>query len=312
MAFVKDNWLKNLHYGVFGLGSSAYPKFCQFGKTLDTRLFHLGGSRLAAVGLGDELGNQEGAFKVWIKAVFLTACEDLEMRTSNMVMVETINMMGKTAVVDTAEYRWRVMDSTRRELNKALGEVHQAAIQDMTLVSREELHEEPDQARTILVGLVPENLAPVYEPGDHLGVCASNPGEEVAVFKSRLMDPPSAQVPLELERREDRKAPWLPVEGYPKGLCYDELLTFCVDLRSAPSQGNLRTLAEGAKDVKEAAALLHLSKDFPAYQAWCKHPQAPALQHRQHSRPRGRHCQPVRWGGGLLPQVRRAAPGPCL
>ena len=268
--YIQADWLEHLKFGVFGLGSSAYPKFCGFGKLLDTQLYHLGGSRLTSVGLGDELGNQEGAFKAWIKGVFLTACEDLAVQTSNVAMAEAINMMGKTAVVDKAEYKWRIMETQKKKVNQALSELHQSPIQDMTLVRRQDLHQEPDQGRNILVGLAPENLAPVYEPGDHLGICPANSPEEVELLRFHLLNPPPSEQPLVLERREDPAAPWLAVETYPKGLSYTELLTYCVDLRHVPTQGLLQFLASAATKEEEAAALLHLSKDFPAYQAWCK------------------------------------------
>ena len=65
-------WLKNLKYSVFALGNSSYPQFCEFGKYLDKSLGILGGERLAPVSLGDELGNQEASFRLWIKQVFET------------------------------------------------------------------------------------------------------------------------------------------------------------------------------------------------------------------------------------------------
>jgi len=266
--YVSEDWLKNLRYAVFGLGSSAYPKFAGFGKLLDTRLYHLGGTRLVPVGVGDELGNQEGAFKAWVKGAFLSACEDLQIQTSVQVMAEAITKMGKTAVVDTAQYRWRVMETNKKKLNTALAEVHQVNVVDMTLVRREDLHQEPDQSRTLLVGLAPECMKPIYEPGDHLGVCPSNTEDAVSLLKSRMLTPPPPRAPLALERKEDEKGPWLPVEGYPKGLYFDELLTYCVDLRSAPTQGLLKSLSNAAKDEKEAQTLLQLSRDFSAYQAW--------------------------------------------
>jgi len=40
------------------LGSTAYPKFCAFGKWLDLALKRLDGTRLVQVGLGDELGDR--------------------------------------------------------------------------------------------------------------------------------------------------------------------------------------------------------------------------------------------------------------
>lgn len=62
-------------FAVFGLGSSAYPNFCAFGKYIDTILGELGGERINKLGTGDELCGQEQSFNSWSKDVFERACE---------------------------------------------------------------------------------------------------------------------------------------------------------------------------------------------------------------------------------------------
>jgi nitric-oxide synthase len=57
------------------LGNSSYPKFCSFGKYLDSTLFELGGECIYQLGLGDELCGQEDAFKKWSVNAFKTAQE---------------------------------------------------------------------------------------------------------------------------------------------------------------------------------------------------------------------------------------------
>ena len=64
----------NFSYGVFALGSSAYPHFCGFGKWLDTSLSRLDGHRLLQVGIGDELGDRDGEFQRWSKRALQKAC----------------------------------------------------------------------------------------------------------------------------------------------------------------------------------------------------------------------------------------------
>lgn len=58
-----------LKFSVFALGSSSYPHFCGFGKWLDEALTQFGGTKIAPIGLGDELGDREGTFKNWLKIV---------------------------------------------------------------------------------------------------------------------------------------------------------------------------------------------------------------------------------------------------
>lgn len=265
--FVPEDWIKNLHFGVFALGSSAYPNFAAFGKLLDSSLYTLGGDRLVSVGLGDELGNQEGAFKVWVKQTFLTACEDLSIQTTNLKMAEAINMMNKAPVADTSFYRWRIMEN-RTELNDALGKTHNADMKTMTLTRRENLHNEPNESPTILVSLSPCDLKPIYEPGDHMGVCPKNDVVDIDRLMEHFKNPPADNQPLALETKSELKAPWLPVDTYPKGLTFGELLTHFVDIRPVPSQTLLRILSENAQDNKEKETLLKLSKNFDSYSSW--------------------------------------------
>lgn len=62
-------------YGVFALGSSAYPNFCAYGKYLDTVLAELGGERVTRLGTGDELCGQEQSFNEWATQVFEQAAD---------------------------------------------------------------------------------------------------------------------------------------------------------------------------------------------------------------------------------------------
>jgi len=56
------------------LGSSAYPDFCGFGKYVDEILNLLDARRLVEVGLGDELGDREVAFRKWSGQVLSQIC----------------------------------------------------------------------------------------------------------------------------------------------------------------------------------------------------------------------------------------------
>lgn len=62
--------LSNVCFAVFALGSSAYPKFCNFGKTVDKILGDLGGERLLEVACGDEMYGQEQQFRSWSSNIF--------------------------------------------------------------------------------------------------------------------------------------------------------------------------------------------------------------------------------------------------
>ena len=61
--------LNDLHFSVFGLGSSLYPTFGAFGINLDKTLDQLGAKRLRPITLGDELRGQQKMFSVWRQSV---------------------------------------------------------------------------------------------------------------------------------------------------------------------------------------------------------------------------------------------------
>lgn len=62
--------LSNVCYAVFALGSSVYPKYCNFGKTMDRVLEDLGGERLLELTCGDEMCGQEQQFRCWSSNIF--------------------------------------------------------------------------------------------------------------------------------------------------------------------------------------------------------------------------------------------------
>ncbi|KAJ8975785.1 hypothetical protein NQ317_005167, partial [Molorchus minor] len=67
--------LSNVRFAVFALGSSAYPKFCAFGKYVDNVLGELGGERLLKLATGDEMCGQDQVFRKWAAQIFQVACE---------------------------------------------------------------------------------------------------------------------------------------------------------------------------------------------------------------------------------------------
>lgn len=62
--------LTNVRFAVFGLGNSSYPKFCSFGKFLDSCFSELGAERIYEFGTGDELCGQEDSFRRWCANAF--------------------------------------------------------------------------------------------------------------------------------------------------------------------------------------------------------------------------------------------------
>ncbi|KAL9148296.1 hypothetical protein ABFS82_12G032800 [Erythranthe guttata] len=65
-------WLKGVHYAVFGLGDSGYQKYNFVAKKLDKRLSDLGADAIVERGLGDDQhpSGYEGALDPWMSALW--------------------------------------------------------------------------------------------------------------------------------------------------------------------------------------------------------------------------------------------------
>lgn len=105
-------------YGVFALGSSAYPNFCAYGKYLDTVLAELGGERVSRLGTGDELCGQEQSFNEWATQVFEQAAEVFCL-TDDLDMNEVMKRATLKPLL------WS-KDNVRLEAKDSLGELKEA------------------------------------------------------------------------------------------------------------------------------------------------------------------------------------------
>ncbi|KAJ3695153.1 hypothetical protein LUZ60_000530 [Juncus effusus] len=71
---LSNDWLKGLHYAVFGLGDSGYQKYNFAAKKLDKRLQDLGAKLIIEKGLGDDQhpSGYEGALDPWLISLWKT------------------------------------------------------------------------------------------------------------------------------------------------------------------------------------------------------------------------------------------------
>ncbi|KAI3462527.1 hypothetical protein Pfo_019190 [Paulownia fortunei] len=72
MKNLTKEWLKGVHYAVFGLGDSSYQKYNFVAKKLDKRLSDLGAMAIIERGLGDDQhpSGYEGALDPWMSALW--------------------------------------------------------------------------------------------------------------------------------------------------------------------------------------------------------------------------------------------------
>ena len=83
-------YAKKKHFAVFGLGSSAYPKFAAFGKHLNQCYTTLGANPMVPFTAGDELKDQKGSFKKWLRKAFIASLNIMQLEAPK-AFLERIN-----------------------------------------------------------------------------------------------------------------------------------------------------------------------------------------------------------------------------
>ena len=261
-----EGWFQNKHFAVFGLGSSAYVDLAAFGAFIDTALGTLGGQRLTALGIGDEMKNQKASFQTWLTKAFQTAVKLYNVQVSEEKMDTMLKFMN--AVKD---YKWDMCHRSKlKSVNTALSSLHKQEVFDLTLQKRSCLHKEPKEPNTLLLDFTfsgrNEEDRP-YEAGDHLGLCPSNRAVDVAFLKERLLDVPSLEQPLMLLETTHGKV-WKEVEDFPRHLLFDDILNYVVDLSRLPSQDVLKMMLKHAKSKADQEQLKLLVSDNSEYEMW--------------------------------------------
>ena len=250
--------LQRKRYAVFGLGSSAYPKFAAFSKTMDELFETFGASRLCPRGTGDELKDQKGSFTKWLRKVFLASLKEMEVEAPKSYLEK---------MTATKQYKWRISGKERsKEVNLALAEYKATTVRDFRIIRRTQLHQEKDEPPTIQVDFDFPSPDVSYEAGGHLTIFPRNEKRKVELLKSRLNNNPPDRRLVTLVVYTDGL--WRKVDDLPTEICFDDLLTYFVDINTIPSQALLGLLARYAEDNKEKEALTLLANDDESYAEW--------------------------------------------
>ncbi|XP_059613419.1 nitric oxide synthase [Phlebotomus argentipes] len=262
--------LSNVHFAVFGLGSTAYPNFCAFAKYVDNLLGELGGERIMEMSTGDEISGQEQEFNKWAPEIFRVACEtfclDSDETTSSW-------QAGKETITEST-VRFTQAKSIPA-MDNAMGTFHHRKIVIGNLkkdpTNLQSGVSEHSERMTILVEIDAKGIN--YEPGDHVGIVPENRQDIVNGIIERLAGVENPDAPLQLEVLKESHTPngieqsWVPHDKIP-ACSLRTLLTRYLDITTPPSRQILTLLSTYCKSAEDEKKLNDLANDSAAYEDW--------------------------------------------
>lgn len=273
--------LSNVRFAVFGLGSSAYPNFCAYGKYVDKILADLGGERIHKLATGDELRGQEQSFRMWARSVFEQAC-DVFCVGDDIGPIEMTPSMEENIAWSPDKVRlFQKATDKNPPLGFGLSKGSSRRVVESRLVSRKVLQwDKEDDKKTIMVVLEASSDSELkYAPGDHIGIYAVNRDDIVNGIVQRL-DPGSAD-PDAVFRVQYRDIVQNPITGEQKETWQDNgrlppcslrmALSRYLDITTPASQELLKYLAAMASDEKQQAQLQTLATNLEKYEDWKAH-----------------------------------------
>ena len=260
--------LNNVRYSVFGLGNSSYPKFCAFGKFLDTSLHELGGARILELSVGDELRGQEDSFRNWSIQVYKSCLKafsiDFESALNSISLHRPL-----TTRLSPVEFR------DQPELCESLSQLHGRNFSPCKLLTKRNLVDPSSSRIKLCIELSPQvhTNEMQFKPGDHIGILAENRQELVDKVLSRLLNAPDPDQLVRVEFHQEKNAifglskEWIADDRFS---CFTLRRAFAhfVDITSPLSQSMLMLMSAQALDEADRAKLEELASDHLAYEEW--------------------------------------------
>ncbi|XP_074641396.1 nitric oxide synthase, salivary gland-like [Tubulanus polymorphus] len=267
--------LANVRYGVFALGSKAYPNFCAFGHFVDRLMAELGGERIYKLQEGDELCGQEESYTSWAKGIFQAACD-------TFCVGDDISIGDATGALSNSEKSWSpgkfkltILENVNKpDICKALSKSHNKTTIASQLLARDDLQAPESSRETILVKLDTRDCPELaFTPGDHIGIFPVNSPDLVDALLARLHNAPPADQMVKVEYLQEKQTPfgkskdWIDYDGIPPCTLRMAFERF-VDITTPPTPMLLQHLKTLASRESDKQYLERLTKDSSFYEQW--------------------------------------------
>ncbi|KAI0224839.1 hypothetical protein L0F63_006014 [Massospora cicadina] len=263
-ATAHDKPLASLRYAMFGLGNRTYEHFNAVAKKLDATLTHFGARRIGELGLGDDDASLEDDFIAWKEPAWRVICD--------ATGTAYVGAGKRTAVsnLKLVEHEGGLVDADQLHL----GELHDKASNPMggrptydakfpyvapAKLTRELFMGGDRNCIHLEIDIAGSGIQ--YETGDHIGLWAVNPEEEVQRFAEAfgLKERLDTVVSIESLDTSQTKKP------FPTPTTYGSLLRFYVDICSAPSRQFLGDLINYARSPPALEFITELANDPEKY-----------------------------------------------